>query len=140
MSEANKAIVRQVIEGFARGNFDAIEKNVAPNVVDHGALPGLPAGVAGYRGTLQAYWAAFQPKVAIQSMAAEGDIVATRWTYDGKHVGPFMGQKPTGRAIKGDVHAFDRIANGKIVEEWVQFDNAALMAAIGLIPEMATAR
>jgi predicted ester cyclase len=132
MSDANKAIVRQVIEGF--------EKNVAPNVVDHGALPGLPAGVAGYRGTLQAYYAAFQPKVTIQSMAAEGDIVATRWTYDGKHVGPFMGQKPTNRAIKGDVHTFGRIVNGKIAEEWVQFDNAALMTAIGLIPEMATTR
>ena len=140
MSEANKTIVRQVIEGFARGNFDAIEKNVAPNVVDHGALPGLPSGVVGYRGTLQAYYAAFQPKVTIQSIVAEGDIVATRWTYDGKHVGPFMGQKPTNRPVKGDCHTFDRIANGKIVEEWVQFDNAALMTAIGLIPEMAIAR
>ena len=34
MSEANKTIVRQVIEGFARGNFDAIDKNVAPSVTD----------------------------------------------------------------------------------------------------------
>ncbi len=140
MSEANKTLVRQVIEGFARGNFDAIDKNVATNVVDHGALADQPTGIASYRGTLQAYYTAFQPKVTILSQVAEGDLVATRWSYDGKHVAEFMGQKPTGRAVKGDVHAFDRIANGKIVEEWVQFDNAALMTATGLLPELAASR
>ena len=56
MSEANKPIVRQVIEGFARGNFDARNKVVAADVIDHGALPGLPAGIAAYRTTLEAYW------------------------------------------------------------------------------------
>ena len=140
MSEANKALVREVIEGFARGNFDAVDKNVATNVVDHGALPGQPAGIAGYRGTLQAYQSAFQPKVVIHSQVAEGDLVATRWSYDGKHVAEFMGQKPTNRAAQGEVHSFDRIANGKIVEEWVQFDSAGIMIATGLLPELAASR
>lgn len=140
MFEANKALVREVIEGFARGNFEAVDKNVAASVVNHGALAGQPAGIAGYRGTLQAYYSAFQPKVAILSQVAEGDLVATRWTYDGKHVAEFMGQKPTNRAAKGEVHSFDRIANGKIVEEWVQFDSAGIMIATGLLPELSATR
>ena len=64
-------------------------------------------------------------------MIAEGDLVATRWSYEGKHVGEFLGQKPTGRTAKGDVHSIDRIVNGKIVEEWVQFDTANRMTAFG---------
>jgi predicted ester cyclase len=140
MSEANKTLVREVIEGFARGNFDAIDKNVAANVVDHGALPGQPAGLAGFKGTLQAYHAAFQPKVAILNQVADGDLVATRWSYDGKHVAEFMGQKPTNRHTKGEVHSFDRIAGGKIVEEWVQFDTAGMMVATGLLPELTASR
>ena len=140
MSEANKTLVRQVIEGFARGNFEAVDKNVATNVVNHGALAGQPAGIAGYRGTLQAYHTAFQPKVTILSQIAEGDLVATRWSYDGKHVAEFMGQKPTNRTATGEVHSFDRIADGKIVEEWVQFDSAGMMIATGLLPELAASR
>lgn len=136
----NKAIVRRLLEeGFGQGNLKLIDELVAPDVADHGSLPGVPSGREGYRQTMQTYLETFHPTVAIQEQIAEGDLVVTRWNYSGKQAVPFLGVPASGKAVSGEVIMISRFERGLLVEEWTQFDTLLLMSQIGAIPEMAAA-
>jgi predicted ester cyclase len=62
---------------------------------------------------------------------AEGDLVAARWTTEGKNTGPWAGRPPTGkRARFSGVNIF-RIEGGKVVELWNHRDDLGLMQQLG---------
>jgi len=49
-------------------------------------------------------------------MVAEGDVVAERSTLRGTHSGTFMGVPATGKQVRGTMMAFNKFADGKVVE------------------------
>ena len=50
----------------------------------------------------------------------------------GTHTGAFMGHPPTGRRFHaGGIDVF-RIAEGKLVERWGQFDTLGMLQQLGL--------
>jgi predicted ester cyclase len=59
-----------------------------------------------------------------------------RWSCRGTHKGDLNGIAPTGKqfAISGVTVA--RVANGKIVEGWVNWDALSLMQQLGVVPEL----
>ena len=64
---------------------------------------------------------------------AEGDLVATRWQFEATHTGVYLGRPPTGkRAIWTGVQ-IDRVANGRIVESWVDWDKCRLFETLGFV-------
>ena len=67
-------------------------------------------------------------------MVAEGDKVAVRATFRGMHQGEFFGIAPTGKAVSIAVMLIYRIANGKIVEHWMNADQLSLMQQLGAMP------
>jgi len=60
--------------------------------------------------------------------------VVTRWTAIGTHQGPFMGIAPTGKRFTITGISFLRIFDGKIVEEWQQWDSLGLLQQLDVIP------
>ena len=68
--------------------------------------------------------------VSIEEQIAEADLVATRVTFRGTHLGEYRGIAATGRRIEYSGIAFDRIADGKIVEMWHQADASGLLDQI----------
>jgi predicted ester cyclase len=67
---------------------------------------------------------------------AEGDKVATRFIGSGTHLGDTEDFGPTtGNRIEITGLTVDRFADGRIVEEWTNFDALGLLQQIGLIPE-----
>jgi predicted ester cyclase len=66
-------------------------------------------------------------------MIVEGDKVVTRWSSRGTHKGELQGIAPTGREITSSGISISLIANGKIVEERVNWDNFGLMKQLGAI-------
>jgi steroid delta-isomerase-like uncharacterized protein len=60
--------------------------------------------------------------------------VVTRWTTTGTHKGSFMGIAPTGKRVTITGISIHRIAGGKIVEEWQEWDSLGLMQQLGVIP------
>ena len=60
--------------------------------------------------------------------------VTTRWTCTGAHKGPFMGIASTGKRVTFTGISIHRIADGKIVEEWQEWDSLGLMQQLGVIP------
>lgn len=73
-------------------------------------------------------------KMEVRKIAAEGDLVAIWVTYAGTHDAP-MGEFPaTGKRMESETFGFFRMADGKIAESWVTWDNLAVLSQLGLLP------
>ncbi len=139
MSDANKAVARRLLEeGINKGNLDLVDEVVAPDYVGH--LPGgrEVLGAAGYKELVGMYLGAFPGmQVSIEDQLADGDKVVTRWTGRGTHTGDLEGVAPTGKEVTVTAITIARFEGGKIVEEWENFDELAMMQQIGAIPAAA---
>lgn len=60
--------------------------------------------------------------------------MAFRATMSATHQGSFMGIPPTGKRVEISGIEYFRLANGKIVERWVMFDDLGLMEQLGVVP------
>jgi steroid delta-isomerase-like uncharacterized protein len=138
MDEAsrNKQLVRDSIEQiWVQQRFDQIDHFLAPDFVDHGALPGTPPGAAGFADGVRRMLAAFpDAHNHIHDLVAEGDRVVTRWTMTGTHTGDGLGFPATGRAVRIDGITLARIADGRIAEHWIYRDDIAMLRQLGLMP------
>jgi steroid delta-isomerase-like uncharacterized protein len=139
MSEANKAVLSRLVEGFwEKGDASVIDKVFAPDFVDHNPMPGAAPGLEGLKQLMLPLRAAFSnSRTTVDDMVAEGDKVAWRWTFRGTHAGLLMGIPATGKQITITGITVDRIARGKIVERWHQLDMMGLMQQLGVIPARA---
>ena len=81
------------------------------------------------------YEAAF-PRYALiaEDMIAEADKVMVRFTFRATYGGGFMNIPATGQQAAMPGIIIYRIADGKIVEHWMQVDSAALMQQLGVQP------
>jgi predicted ester cyclase len=137
--DANKAASRRLYEEvFGRGNLDAADEIMAPDIVNHG--PGSPplVGTDQIRRQAQRLRGAFLDFTAIlHDQVAEGDRVCSRWTGRGTHTKDMelpTGVVPaSGRTIAFDEIRIDRYSDGRIVESWFIPDRFSLWQALGLI-------
>ena len=134
-AEEHKAIARRAYEIFSSGSLEAIEEVIAPDLVDHNAQPGRTGGIEGTRQVLGMLRAAFPDlRFTPDDLIAEGDRVVARVTLTGTHQGEFQGLPPTGKQVTISGIEIVRIANGKAVERWGQFDNLGMLQQLGAIP------
>ena len=66
----------------------------------------------------------------------EGDKVVTRLSGSGRHTGELMGAAPTGKTIKFTAVVISRFVDGKIAEEWVEFDALSFLQQLGPVSEL----
>jgi serine phosphatase RsbU (regulator of sigma subunit)/predicted ester cyclase len=120
VQEKNKALLRRFIEARARADFNAMEEMMAPDFVDHSALPGQAPNREGYIRDLTEDQVTFSNfRYIIEDQAAEGDKVISRCTISAIHDrGEVLGFPPTGRKIETTYISIHRIEGGKIAEEW----------------------
>lgn len=106
---------------------------VSPQVIWHG-FAGMPMTYDAWKGAQAMFIAALPDMtITIDSEAAEGDRVATRWTCRGTHRGSLMGIPPTGKHLTFSGISIDSIDNGNIIEHWVQHDQMTLMQQLGML-------
>jgi predicted ester cyclase len=74
--------------------------------------------------TILGMWMTAYPDLhyTIDDMIAEGDKVLVRTTYSGTHLGDFWDIAPTGKAMRATEMLLVRIADGRIVEAWEEYD------------------
>ncbi|HEY0603765.1 MAG TPA: ester cyclase [Herpetosiphonaceae bacterium] len=114
-----KAIAREFMEKvFNQRNLAAIDELIDDHAIDHGnqALSSFFILTA---------FPDFQ--VNIEHMIAEDDKVTVLSTFSGTHKGEFMGIPATGKRVEGTRTDILRIANGKIVESWQDWDQTSLV-------------
>ncbi|MFD0671132.1 ester cyclase [Cohnella sp. GCM10027633] len=130
MSEANKTLARQFIQGFwNEGESECAERLLAADYTDHAYQPGNKDGLLQMAGVLNA---AFPDQSSTEeSIVAFEDRVIVRLRMRGTHLGPFRGKEATNRPIDVQLYREFRIVDGRISEHWALFDTLALLRQIG---------
>jgi predicted ester cyclase len=138
-TEENKAVVRREIEEIFNhtGNLDAADEIYAPNYVGHDPTFGDLDGPEAAKQSAAMYRQAFPDvEATIEDQIAEGDKVVTRFTARGTHQGETEAfGPPTGNRIEVTGITIERFADGKVVEDWTNFDALGLMQQLGLVSE-----
>jgi steroid delta-isomerase-like uncharacterized protein len=136
MSEQNKDIVRRYREIHNTNRLDQLDQIMAPDLISHSMFPGLPAGITGAKASHQFLVSIFPDnKTQTDDLIAEGDKVVERWTNTGTHTGePFLGAPASGKKFSVTGISIYRIANGKIVEHWGEFNSSTVAQQLGLMP------
>jgi len=73
----------------------------------------------------------------LDEVIAEGDKVMTRYTFHGTYQKPYIFKMtPNGRLLSFTGTEVHRIANGKIAEQWSDFDTLVIMQQLGALPPL----
>ncbi len=92
-------------------------------------------GAAGHKPLGRLFATAFPDgRYVLEDEVAEGDRVASRYTFRGTHLGAFGAVLPTGRTVAARGINVHRLAGGRIVEQWAQFDALGLLRQLGALP------
>ena len=141
MATGNKEIVRRALEDSWQdpGVFDEL---ISSDYVGYDpALPEPIRGPQGAKDNFKQYSDAFEgAHITVKDQIAEGDAVATRWEGRGRHTGELMGIPPTGKEIVVEGLNLTRLRDGKIVEEWSNWDTLGMLQQIGAIPSASAAQ
>lgn len=133
--EENKALVRQLFEELdeSGGSLDFIDRWMTPDFQTHINSPN-PMDLVGYRNFMAGAVAAFSDmRHEIHYLIAEDDLVAAGITLHMVHRGEYLGIAPTGRTVSLEEIVVLRLRDGKVSEEWVLFDLAALQRQLAAL-------
>jgi steroid delta-isomerase-like uncharacterized protein len=131
MSEtANKKIVLAYVDAFNRADEVALAGLFSSDALVYGVLGwgGLDVVVPIWREIK----AAFDIQLQVESIIAEDDTVAVRYTERGASVGSFRGGPVTGKSFEIVAMVWFIIQDGKIHRRWGARDNAAQFRQMGL--------
>lgn len=136
MSEKNKDIIRRLWDVWHSKEFDKLGGLIADDHVNRD--PNNPTdliGTNGYRELITMYSSMFPDlRFEFHEIIAEDDVVCTRWTAHGTHTGEAFGVAPTNNRLERTGISWQRVANGKIVETWVERDGLGLARDVGMVP------
>ena len=128
---------RVLAERFAQTltdhDLDAFAELLDDQYINHNryAQPGKDGSI----GVFAAFLGAFEGfRVEVDDVIENGQTVVGRYTYRGRHTGPFMGIPPSGAQI--EMHSIDiwRIRDGRLHEHWDELNTLELFQQIGAIP------
>ncbi len=131
----NKRLADRVWEEvWHEGNLAGIDELFAPDFVRHD--PGREIhGPEENRKFIQSFRAAFPDlRFTVEDQIAEGDKVCVRYRFHGTNSGTFQGRPATQKQVVYSGVLIYRIANGKIAEQWTEFDLMGLLRQLGILP------
>jgi steroid delta-isomerase-like uncharacterized protein len=136
VSEQNKASARRLFEEIlSKGDDNAIGEVVAADYSEHDPANEVDTrGADGMRREFEGYRSAFDFQFTVEDQLAEGDQVATRWSFRGTHTGEFLGIAPTGNQVALTGITVFRFGDGMIQEAWWNWDTLGMLRQIGAIP------
>ena len=135
----NKAIAGRIPnEVFNEGRLDVLGELVAPDYVDHAAVPpGWPAGLEGLRKFVTELRTAFPDfHYTVDLELQDGAYVVHRVTATGTHEGmsTVAPVPPTGRRITWTETHILRFLDEKLVEHWADLDQLGVLTQLGIVP------
>lgn len=133
IQDENKALVKRYVDAFNRGDLDGLCALFAPDAVVHGVLGWGP--VSKVRTVWQALIESYRMQLQVESMVAEGDVVAVRYVERGTSTAPFLGGPPaTGRSYEIVAMEWFEVEGGLIRRRWGARDSGAQLRQMGLPP------
>jgi steroid delta-isomerase-like uncharacterized protein len=134
---SNVRLVEAMGDAINARNLDALDELVSQNVVRHSAAtPGVVvSNLAEFKEYLRSDFATVPDSVQVVDVIfGSDDYVAMRARYTGTQTGP-MGPFPaSGKKIELPYIGILRIADGKVAEIWVEWDNLSALTQLGYYP------
>jgi predicted ester cyclase len=137
--QQNKTTFTEFQRALGRQDWSdaTLSQFVAPDVVDHSAAPGARQGLAGLRERLEEWHAAFGDAVEINlASVGQNDELSVLYETRARHVGTFMGIRPTNRRVTIPGIRFARFEDGRIAEIWGIYDYFTTALEIGSMLSM----
>jgi steroid delta-isomerase-like uncharacterized protein len=134
-TDTNKTVTRRYFEDlWNRQDLALAAELLTPDAVGHVAGTDFH-GPAALRQRVENLCQVYaDPRFTVEDQVAEGDRVAVRWTFTGRHVGAFMGVAPTGREVRVTGINLFRLAAGQIAEIWLNADDLGELQQLGVLP------
>ena len=135
-AEDTKGIVRRGFDALNERDWAAFDALCDSGIMYHNAST-TTQGYPAYIQSISMYFTAFpDARLTIEDMIAEGDSVAVRQTFHGTHQGELKGIAPTGKPVTATGMSIFRVANGRVVEQWDNYDDLGLLQQLGVVPSM----
>jgi steroid delta-isomerase-like uncharacterized protein len=116
----NPPAARFAFEDVRRGASELVSEDF---VMHNPMEPDFPGGREALKQMCRGYLEAIRDaSCSIEDQIAEGDRVVTRWTISGCQSKDLPGMPSKGGCFKISGISINRIADGKIAEEWVNMD------------------
>jgi steroid delta-isomerase-like uncharacterized protein len=131
----NKELIRTHFEkAFVHNDLDAAAKFISDDYRIHGPFrTGSQRGAAAFKEAQGDYMHAMRDHSAtIDDQIVEGDKVVTRWTASGCQTGDMPGIPNKGKCFKVGGITISRVSDGKIAEEWIEWDTADFARQLGV--------
>ena len=121
------------IDGLNRGDVSVADQVFAADCVIHiNGSPDRNLDVAGFKQMVTGLLAAFPDlRFTIEDQFVAGNRIAFRWVAEGTNSAPLGNAPATGRHVRVDGIILDRVADGRVVERWEQWDQAGMMQQLG---------
>ncbi len=121
-------------EVWHRGNFSVMDELFDPHFVRHDLNPNEGQGREQHEQLIRRLRVAFPDlHYGLDDVIASGDKVVTRYHFEGTHLGDTLGFPPTGKQVAYTGMLIQRFANGKIVEQWTEWNALSLYEQLGRI-------
>jgi steroid delta-isomerase-like uncharacterized protein len=139
-TEANKQIVREFVDAVNRQDWQRFDELVSPDFVRHSSTFGQSR--VSKRDALREYLIAEfktfpDARESINFLVAEGDKVTVHSHCQATQQGPLGPLPATGRVLSADLISIYRVADGRIVEAWAEWDSLNGLIQLGhLMPPM----
>ena len=138
---ANKKLLDRYVERYNAGDLDGVMDLYA-----EAAVQGMPDGIFEGRSAIRERLANELEAIpdvthTVVSFIEQGDAFADEWTFVGTHTGPLTLPDgtvlpPTGKRVEIKGMEVVRVGpDGKIVLNTLYFDNLAVAAQLGVVPE-----
>ncbi|MEM4316091.1 MAG: ester cyclase [Nitrososphaerota archaeon] len=113
--------VRKAVDSYNRRDLDFIDE-----LYDKGFL---------YHGNGEMMAAFPDMHIHVDEIFTSGDRLCYRMTVSGTHKGELLGLPPTNRKISIRTIGIMRFRDGKIIEEWENYDELGMLRQVGAIQD-----
>jgi steroid delta-isomerase-like uncharacterized protein len=134
MVEKNLELTRRWFEEvWNQQKTEAIHEMMSTECVSHNTSEDgeVLRGPEAFAGLQRKLLGAFPDiRIVVEEAFGAGDMVALRWSATMHHKGEGLGMPPTGAAIHLTGMSMARIRDGKIIENWDEWDKLAMFQKI----------
>jgi predicted ester cyclase len=131
-NESIKQLARRTMEELDHRNVDGVLAHCAPDAVWHGFAP-TTLDNPGYRQAIGQILSAFpDSRFPVDDVVGDGDRVTVRHSLRGTHLAPFQAIAATGKPVQVSAMITFHVADGRIVEAWLNADMFGLMQQLGV--------
>ncbi len=130
----HKEIITAWYQNIDNENPEKIRELCHPDHTFQNPMAPAPLNKEEHIGMMQMMTSALKGQHLVDHAIEDGDWIAIRARWKGKHVGEFEGIAATGNEVEFSFIDIFHIVDGKVKEEYLEMNPLAIMSQIGAVP------